>query len=75
MAHQQVASGHPHGAAAQWRGPPAVTLVTANGAPMNRRRVPIASSRASGWIVQTVVVATSVFAFLDLYLLVASGHH
>jgi hypothetical protein len=33
------------------------------------------SNRASAWIVQFVVVATSTFALLDLYLLVSSDWH
>jgi hypothetical protein len=49
--------------------------VTANGAVMNRRHVPTTPNRASAWIVQVVIVATSAFAFLDLYLLLTSGHH
>ena len=75
MSYPQATSRNPHGTSAQWRGPPAVRLVTANGAPRNRRRVPTPSNRASGWIVQVVMVATSVFALLDLYLLATSGHH
>jgi hypothetical protein len=75
MAQPQVTSGKPHGATGQGRGPPAVRLVTANGAAMNRRRAPTTPNRASGWIVQIVIVATSAFAFLDLYLLITSGHH
>jgi hypothetical protein len=75
MAQHQVISGKPHGATAQGRGPPAVRLVTANGVVMNRRHVPTTPNRASAWIVQVVIVATSAFAFLDLYLLLTSGHH
>jgi len=56
-------------------GPAAVRLVTANGAVMNGRDVPTTPNRASAWIVQVVIVATSAFAFLDLYLLLTSGHH
>jgi len=50
-------------------------LVTTNGVEVNRRRVPTAPNRASQWIVQIIIAATSAFAFLDLYLLVASGRH
>ena len=72
MTQPQVTSGT---ATAQWRGSPTVKLVTANGAPIDRRRVPTAPNRASGWIVQIVIVATSAFAVLDLYLLAAGVHH
>jgi hypothetical protein len=75
MAQPQVISGKPHGATAQGRGSPAVRLVTTNGVEVNRRRVPTAPNRASQWIVQIIIAATSAFAFLDLYLLVASGRH
>jgi hypothetical protein len=75
MTQTQITSGKLHRATAQGRGPPAVRLVTANGVAMDRRRVPTAPNRASGWIVQVVIVATSAFAFLDLYLLLTSGHH
>ena len=75
MAQPEVISGNTHGATAQGRGPPAVRLVTANGTAMNHRRGPTTPNRASAWIVQVVIVATSAFAFLDLYLLLTSGHH
>ena len=75
MAQPQVISGKPHGATAQGRERPGVTLVTASGVVTNRRGVPTAPNRVSGWIVQVVIVATSVFAFLDLYLLTTSGRH
>lgn len=75
MAQAQVTSAKPHGATAQGRGPPTVRLVTVNGLAVNRKRVPSAPNRASGWIVQVVIVATSAFAFLDLYLLLTSAHH
>ncbi len=74
MAQAQATSGSPHGPTAQGRGPPAVGLVTANGLAVNRRRVPTAPN-ASGWIVQIVILATSTFAVLDLYLLATSFHH
>ena len=60
---------------AQGREPPAVRILTANGVAINRSRVPTAPDRASEWIVQIVIVATSVFAVLDLYLLATSFHH
>jgi hypothetical protein len=75
MAQPQVSSGSPHGATAQGRGPLAVRVVTANGVAVNRRRVPTAPNRKSAWIVQVVIVATSAFAFLDLYLVATSFHH
>ena len=75
MAQPQVISGKSHGATAQGRGSLAVSLVTTNGVAVNRRRGPIAPNRASQWIVQIIIAATSAFAFLDLYLLAASGHH
>ena len=75
MAQPQATSGSPHGETAQGRGPPVVRLVTANGVAVNRRRVPTAPNRGSAWIVQVVMVATSAFAFLDLYLLATSFHH
>jgi hypothetical protein len=75
MAQPQVTSRSPHGATAQGLGPPAVRRVTANGVAVNRKRVPTAPNRGSAWIVQVVIVATSAFAFLDLYLLATSSHH
>ena len=75
MAQQQVISGMSHGATAQGRELPAVRILTANGVAVNRRRVPIASNRASQWIVQIVILATSAFAVLDLYLLATSFYH
>lgn len=74
MAQPQATSGSPHGATAQRRGPPAVSVVTANGVTANRRHVPTTPNRGSAWIVQVVMVATSAFAFLDLYLLATSFH-
>jgi hypothetical protein len=75
MIQPQVTSGYPHGATAQGREPPAVRILTANGVAVNHRRLPIASNRASQWIVQIVILATSAFAVLDLYLLATSFHH
>ena len=75
MTQPQVTSGTTRGATAQWRGPPAARIVTANGAAIDRRRVPTAPNRASGWIVQIVIVATSAFAVLDLYLLATGVHY
>jgi hypothetical protein len=60
MAHPQVTSGYRQGATAQGGDLPAVRFVTANGATINRRRVPMASNRTSEWIVQIVILATSV---------------
>ncbi len=74
MAQPQIISGYPHGAKTQKGELPSVTILTANGVAVNRRRVPIASTRASQWIVQIVTVATSAFAVLDLYLLATSFH-
>jgi len=75
MVQPQVASGHPHGAAEQGKQLPAVRILSANELVVNRRRLPIASNRASQWIVQIVILATSAFAVLDLYLLATSFHH
>jgi len=75
MAQPQVTSGSPRGATAQGREPTPVRSVTANGVIVNRKRVPTAPNHASTWIVQVVIVATSAFAFLDLYLVATSFHH
>jgi hypothetical protein len=75
MTQPQMISGKPHGATAQGRGPPAVGFVTGSAVALRPRRGPTAPGRVSGWIVQIVIVATSVFAFLDLYLLTTSGRH
>jgi hypothetical protein len=50
-------------------------LIAANGVIMERRRPTAAPPRPSRWIVQVVMLATSAFALLDLYLLIASVHH
>ena len=75
MAQPLVTSGCAHAVTAQGGEPTAVRILTVNGVAINRSRVPIASNRASQWIVQFVIVATSVFAVLDLYLLATSFHH
>jgi hypothetical protein len=74
MAQPQATSGSPHGATAQRREPPAVSLVTTNRVTANRRHFPTTPNRGSAWIVQVVMVGTSAFAFLDLYLLATSIH-
>ena len=75
MVHPQVTSGTRLGATPRRGELPAVRFLTANGATMNRRRVPIASNRTSERIVQVVILATSAFAILDLYLLATSLVH
>jgi hypothetical protein len=75
MAQPLVKSAYPHGVTAQGREPAPVRILTANGVAINRNRVPVAPNRGSQWIVQIVIVATSVFAVLDLYLLATSFHH
>jgi hypothetical protein len=76
MARPQVISGYPHGATTQGREQlPAVRILTANGVAVNRRHVPTAANRASQWIVQIVILTTSAFAVLDLYLLATGFHH
>ena len=42
---------------------------------INHGRVSTAPNRASKWIVEVVMVLTSAFAILDVYLLVTSVHH
>ena len=75
MVQPQVSSGYPHGATAERRELPTVRILTANGVAVNRGRIPTASNRVSQWIVQIVILATSAFAVLDLYLLATSFHH
>jgi hypothetical protein len=75
MANPRVTSGQPHGVTAQVRGPTGVTLISTDGPAMSQRRVSTAPNRTSKWIVQVVMVLTSAFALLDVFLLVASGHH
>jgi hypothetical protein len=75
MAPPQFASGTPHGTTMQRQGPPTVRLVAANGPAVERRRLPSGGpKRISGWIVQVVVLATTAFALLDLYLLLPIAH-
>lgn len=76
MAQHQVASRHPDGATTQGghRLPP-IRILTANGVPVSHRRDPTDSNRASQWIVQVVILSTSAFAALDLYLLATSLNH
>jgi hypothetical protein len=57
------------------RGAPVVRLVATHGVVVERRRLPVAPNRASGRIVHVVIVATSAFAFLDLFLLLSPAHH
>jgi len=75
MAQPQVISGYPHGATVQGRASAAVRILTPNAVAVNRRRVPTAPNRTSQWIIQIVILATSAFAILDLYLLATSFHH
>ncbi|HEY7946447.1 MAG TPA: hypothetical protein VID75_02160 [Acidimicrobiales bacterium] len=46
-----------------------------NAALVERRRAADATRRASRWLVQIVMLATTSFALLDLYLLLTSSHH
>ena len=50
-------------------------LAAANAAVMERRSVPFQPKRISRWLVQAVVLATSLFALFDLVLLMTSSHH
>lgn len=75
MAQPQVISGYPHGATTRGGKIRPVGILTANGVAVKRERIPTASNRASQWIVQIVILATSAFAVLDLYLLATSFHH
>jgi hypothetical protein len=76
VTHPQIASVRSHDTTVPGRGPTAVRLVATHNVGMERRRVPTGGRNgASGWIVQIVVLATTAFAFLDLYLLVSSAHH
>jgi hypothetical protein len=60
---------------------PSVRVVTLSGAPAPVRRVTAgrstkkSGSRAKVWIVRSVMIATTLFAFLDLTLLASGGHH
>jgi hypothetical protein len=74
MAQPQVIPGYPRRATTPRRGLPPATILTANGVAVTRG-TPAASNRASQWIVQIVILATSAFAVLDLYLLATGFHH
>jgi len=75
MAHPPVIPGKLYGAIAQGRGPNGVRLISANGASTIQRRASTAPSRTSKWIVQVMMILTSAFAFVDVYLLLSSVHH
>jgi hypothetical protein len=75
MTNPRVFSGKPDGTTAPGRGPTGVTLIPANGRAMHHRRVSTAPNRPSRWIVEIVMVLTSAFAILDVFLLLTSGHH
>ncbi|MGD0882280.1 MAG: hypothetical protein ABSB09_12000 [Acidimicrobiales bacterium] len=55
-----------------------VTTTSATGVPTARtartRATDTAGSRQTQWFVRTIMLLTTVFAFLDLYLLASSGH-
>jgi hypothetical protein len=49
--------------------------MAANAVVMDRRRPPTPTKSISKWLVQGIVVATTLFALLDLYLLMTSSPH
>jgi hypothetical protein len=51
-----------------------VRLVPAHPVAIDRRTQNRVAKRASAWIVQGIILATTAFALLDLYLLGTSGH-
>lgn len=54
-------------------GPHTGVRVPALGAP--RRSAPKTGVSQTRWIVRSVMIATTAFALLDLFLLVSGGHH
>ncbi|HEY5250908.1 MAG TPA: hypothetical protein VIJ09_04580 [Acidimicrobiales bacterium] len=71
-----MTSGQPHSQTIQGRGPPSVSWNSPHGSVGERRRTPSkVNTRTSRTIVQVIMLATSAFALLDLYLLSSSGLH
>jgi len=59
-------------------GGPSVRLVSpVTGVAARRVTAPETSSgrRVTAWIVRSIMIATTVFALLDLFLLASGGHH
>jgi hypothetical protein len=50
-------------------------LAAANAVVMERRSVPVRPKRSSRWLVQAIVLLTSLFALFDLVLLMTSSRH
>ena len=40
-----------------------------------RRRPPVKANRINGWIVRSIILATTAFALIDLFLLGSGLHH
>lgn len=76
MTHPDISTGIPVVTAIRERGPPDVGLaIAANAVAMDRRRPPTPPKAVSRWLVQSIVLATTCFALLDLYLLATSSPH
>lgn len=70
MAGPQVAAARPDRKAIDL-----ALVAAANAVVMERRSVPFEPKRISRWLVQAIVLATSLFAIFDLVLLMTSSHH
>jgi len=75
VADSRTAAHRPHTATIPARGPPGGRVASANAVTLERRRSIEAQKRVCRIMVQAVGVATTSFAFLDLYLLLTHSRH
>ena len=76
MPHPHISTGIPVVDAVRERGPPDISLAVAvTAVAMDLRRAPTPPKAVSRCLVQSIIVATTSFALLDLYLLTTSSPH